>query len=157
MPGFFLDTSAFAKLYHQEPGSDIVERIVALPGSAVISRLSLLEMESVFAIKVRTGQLNPSAQDLAKRRLRADLSRGRIQVGPTIEERHYQHARHLLIRYGATMSLRTLDSIQLAVALDLLQSGEISAMVAADQRLCQVAEAAGCPAINPDHPGVFTP
>jgi len=157
VPGYFLDTSAFAKLYHKEAGSDFVERIVTFPGSAVVSRLSLVEIESVFAIKIRTGQLDLTGQDLARRRLRADISQGRLRVAPPIEERHYQRARQLLIRHGATMALRTLDAIQLAVALDLLQTGAISAMVAADQRLCQVAEVAGCPTLNPDGPGVFTP
>ena len=54
------------------------------------------------------------------------------------------------------MALRTLDAIQLAVALDLLQTDVISVMVVADQRLCQVAEVAGCPTVNPVHPGGFT-
>ena len=157
MPGYFLDTSAFAKLYHQEAGSDFIEQMVGIPGSAVISRLALIEIESVFAIKVRTGQLDPSGQVLARRRLRADISRGPIRIGPPIGELHYQQARQLLIRHGATMSLRSLDAIQLSVALDLLQTGAISGLVAADQRLCQVAEASGCPAINPENPGVLKP
>lgn len=123
----------------------------------MVSRLSLIEIESVRAIKVRTGQLNPHGQELERRRFRADISQGRIRVGPPIGEHHYQHARPLLIRHGSTMSLRTLDAIQLAVALELLKTGSVSAMVAADQRLCQTAEAAGCPCINPDHPGVFIP
>jgi hypothetical protein len=80
VPGYFLDTSAFAKLYHQEAGSEFVERIVCGPGSAVISRLSVIEIESVFAIKVRTGQLDLAGQELARRRLRADISQGRIRV-----------------------------------------------------------------------------
>jgi hypothetical protein len=63
----------------------------------------------------------------------------------------------LLIQHGATMSLRTLDAIQLAVALDLLRTGAISVMIAADHRLCQVAEASGCPTIHPDSPTVVTP
>jgi hypothetical protein len=57
VPSYFLDTSAFAKLYHQEAGSEFIERIAAVPGAAIVSRLSLIEIESVFAIKVRTGQL----------------------------------------------------------------------------------------------------
>ena len=149
MPTFFLDTSAFAKLYHQEVGSDFIEQIVSAPGTALVSRLTLIEMESVFAIKVRTGQLDQVGQDLARRRLRADISRGRIRVGPPIGERHFQDDRQLLITHGATMSLRTLDAIQLAVALDLLQTAAISVSVAADQRLCHAAAASGCPAMNP--------
>ena len=111
-----------------------------------ISRLSLIEMESVFAIKVRTGELNPAGQELARRRLLADVAQRRI---------HYQSARRLLARYGVEMALRTVDALQLAVALDLYQTGQISVMVAADQRLCRVAEACGCSTINPAEPGVL--
>jgi hypothetical protein len=85
----FLDTSALAKLYHEEPGSEYVEHIVNLPGSkAIVSRLSLVEMESVFAIKVRTGALDENGRSLALRRLRADIARNRLVVGPPIEPRH---------------------------------------------------------------------
>lgn len=158
MASYFLDTSALAKLYHQEAGSLYVERLVQQPGSmVVVSRLSLIEMESVFAIKVRTGELDSSGQEMARRRLRADVAQGRIMIGPPIEERHYQSARRLLTRYGVEMALRTLDSLQLALALDLHQAGQISVIVAADQRLCRVAEASGCSTINPAEPGVVLP
>jgi predicted nucleic acid-binding protein len=153
--GYFLDTSAFAKLYHQEPGTDFVERIVGAPGSAVVSRLSLIEIESVFAIKVRTGELDLAGQELARRRLRADISQRRIRVSPPIKDYHYWEARQLLIRHGTAMSLRTLDAVQLAIALDLLRAGVISVLVASDQRLCRVAEVSGCVAIDPCNPGVF--
>lgn len=153
MPGYFLDTSAFAKLYHQEAGSEYVERLVELPESVVVvSRLALVEIESVIAIKVRTGQLDASARDGFRRRLRADISQGRIHPGPSIDERHYQDARHLLVRYGVKMALRTLDALQLAIALDLRQIGLISVMVVADRRLCRVAWACGCPALDPGDP-----
>jgi len=55
------------------------------------------------------------------------------------------------------MALRTLDAIQLAVALRLRQTGVISVMVAADKRLCQVAEACGCAAVDPSDPAVAIP
>jgi len=74
----FLDTSALAKLYHEEPGSEYVERVISQPGSkGIVSRLSLVEMESVFAIaiKVRTGALNENGRSIALRRLRADVAR----------------------------------------------------------------------------------
>jgi uncharacterized protein with PIN domain len=61
----FLDTSALAKLYHEEPGSDYIERIFKRPGSKnIVSRLSLVQMESVFAIKVRTGALDDNGRSL---------------------------------------------------------------------------------------------
>ena len=50
--------------------------------------------------------------------------------------------------------LRTLDALQLAVALDMLEASWISTMLSADKRLCEVAEVYGCPAIDPAEPGL---
>ena len=158
MRGYFLDSSALAKLYHREPGSEFLERLLSQQGlQAFISRLSLVEIESVLAIKVRTGELDSSGQTLARRRLRADISQARIRVGPPIEDSHYQTARRLVMSYGVEMGLRTLDAVQLAIALDLHSTGLISFIVAADVRLCRVAEDRGCSTINPAEPGVVIP
>lgn len=55
MPGYFIDTSALAKLYHPETGSDRMDVLTESPGvRLIISQLSLIEIESVFATKVRT-------------------------------------------------------------------------------------------------------
>jgi hypothetical protein len=63
LTGSFLDTSALAKLYHEEPGSDYVESILKQSGSkGIVSRLSLVEMESVLSIKVRTGALDENGR-----------------------------------------------------------------------------------------------
>ena len=155
MASSFLDTSAPAKLYHEETGSDYVERILDQPGSkGIVSRLSLVEMESVFATKVRTGALDENGRSLALRRLRADIARNRLIVGPAIEPKHYRAAAKLLRVHGASRGLRTLDALQLAVALDMLDASSISVMVSADKRLCEVAEVCGCPAVDPANPGV---
>jgi len=55
---------------------------------------------------------------------------------------------------GVSRGLRTLDALQLAVALDILQASWISVMISADERLCEVAEGCGCPAVDPANPGV---
>ncbi len=158
MPSYFFDTSAFAKLYHQEAGSDHVVRLVDQPGStSLISRLALLEIESVFATKFRTGELDAVGQQACQRRLRADLSQGRIQIGPQVEEHHYASARRLIIRFGSAMALRTLDALQLAIAVDLKQAGLVSIVVVADHRLGQVAELCGFPTIIPGAPGIVVP
>ena len=156
MPNYFFDTSVLTKLYHEEAGTDFIERLAGQRGSVVvISRLSLVEIESVLAIKMRTGELDAAGQELCRRRLRADISQGRIRVAPAIEERHYRSARRLLGHYGVAMALRTLDALQLAVALELLQAGQVSVFVAADKKLCRVAEACGCATINSSEPGKF--
>jgi predicted nucleic acid-binding protein len=155
LAGSFLDTSALAKLYHEEAGSEYVERIVGQPGSrGFVSRLSLVEMESAFAIKVRTGALDETGRSLALRRLRADIARSRLIVGPAIGPGHYRSAAKLLRVHGVSHGLRTLDALQLAIALDMLQASWISVILSADKRLCEVAEACGCPAINPAQPGL---
>ena len=56
------------------------------------------------------------------------------------------------MKFGATEGLRTLDALQLAIALDLKQLGQVSLMVTADQRLSRAAPLAGCPAATATNP-----
>ena len=154
MPNYFLDTSALAKRYHKESGSEYMDRILEEPNSrSLISHLSIVEFESVLAIKRRTGEIDQPALNIARRRFRADLARERLIVAPATHESHFQSARKLLVQYGVDEGLRTLDALQLATALDLRRQGHIGVLVAADQRLCRVASLAGCTAINPEQPG----
>ena len=94
-------------------------------------------MESVLAIKVRTGEIDQQDVEIARRCLRADLTQRRLLVGPPIHTRHCHTARILLVKYGVAEGLRTLDALQLAIALDLKQMGQIAVIVTADQRLCR--------------------
>lgn len=69
MPHYFLDTSALAKLYRKEIGSDLVDRVVAeLDSRRFISRFTILEMESVLALKFRTGEIDAQSMLIARRR-----------------------------------------------------------------------------------------
>jgi predicted nucleic acid-binding protein len=153
VPNYFLDTSALAKLYHHETGSDYMDRILEQRGArSLISRLSIVEFESVLAMKIRTGEIDQPALQIARRRFKADLARQRLIVAPPVHEGHFQSARKLLVQYGVGEGLRTLDALQLAVALDLHRLEHIAVLVAADQRLCRVSSLAGCTAINPEQP-----
>ena len=81
MPNYFLDTSAVAKRYHKESGSEYIDRILEQSVSrSLISNLSILELESVLAIKRRTGEINQQSLEIARRRFRADLARQRLIV-----------------------------------------------------------------------------
>ena len=154
MPSYFLDTSALAKRYHKENGSQYMDRILEQSGSrSLISNLSIVELESVLAIKTKTGEIDQQSLEIARRRFRADLARRRLLVAPSVHEGHFQSARKLLVRYGVVEGLRTLDALQLAMALDLQQLGQIAVLVAADQRLCRIASLAGCSAVNPEQSG----
>jgi hypothetical protein len=56
---YFLDTSALGKYYHLELGSDRVAAImVPSDRKVLISKLGFVEIQSVLAIKVRSGQIS---------------------------------------------------------------------------------------------------
>jgi predicted nucleic acid-binding protein len=148
----FLDTSALAKYYRLESGSDFVERLFGDVGAQrVISRLAMVEIESAFAAKVRTGEIDSEAALIARRRLESDLGRRNILMA-SVGDDHFEIARQLLIRYGADRSLRTLDALQLSVAVGLRRAGYPPIFVAADLRLCEIAELEGFQVTNPEHP-----
>lgn len=109
-------------------------------------------MESVFALKARTGEIEPEAVLIARRRLDADLGRRRLLVAATSDD-HFRDARRLLIKHGSTEALRTLDALQIAIALALKRAGLVKVFIAADQKLCRVAELEGFEVTNPEQPG----
>jgi hypothetical protein len=64
----------------------------------------------------------------------------------------FQQAQQLLVRHALTRSLRTLDALQLAVALTLHALAPLDHFVCADANLCLVAAAEGLPVLNPELP-----
>ena len=76
-----------------------MDRIVEQPGSrSLISILSIVELESVLAIKMRTGEINLRSLEIARRRFRADLARQCLIVAPAVNDSHFHSARKLLVR-----------------------------------------------------------
>jgi len=149
---YFLDTSALAKLYRNELGSDLLDRIAAEADSRrFISRFTILEMESVLALKFRTGEIDEQSWTLARRRLEADLGSRRLLVA-SVSDEHLRGARQLLVERGRTEALRGPDALQLSVALGLKRAGLLSIFVAADQKLCRVAIIEGFTTLNPEQP-----
>src|SRR5437588_12548859 len=135
MPGSFLDTSALAKHYHVEPGSPEVDRIWADPGNALlISRVGVVEAVSVFAGKVRTGELSTSAFTVLRKRFLNDVGSGRPKLVRLLVK-HFKDADRLIRQYGLVRHIRTLDALQLAVALDLQSRGSVDRLVSSDKPL----------------------
>ena len=152
MPRYFFDTSASAKVYRKELGSDLIDRIFTEPDShRFISRFTILEMESVLALKFRTGDIDEQSLLVARRRLEADLGSRRLLVA-IVSDEHLRAARQLLIDHGRTEALRGPDALQLTVALGLKRAGLVSVFVAADQKLCRVAMIEGFSVLNPEQP-----
>jgi len=150
MARYFLDTSALAKHYHVEAGTARVDQIIENKDAELfISRLTLVETLSVFAVKVRTGAYDAAEFSRLRSLFASQISRRQFQVVRLVNP-HYELARDLLVRYGPTRQIRTLDALQLSVALRLHARFPLDFFVCADQRLCHVAQLEGLAVLNPE-------
>jgi predicted nucleic acid-binding protein len=149
MPRYFFDTSALVKNYHAEAGTADVQRILAEVGSEFfVSRLATVEMLSGFAGKVRTGVFSSTDFGILRRRFLADV-RTRLLRPLRVLNIHYQMAGDLIGKHAMSRQLRTLDALQLSVALHFHRSFPVDYFVCADQRLCDVATVEGLAVIKP--------
>ncbi len=150
MAEHFFDTSAAIKHYRMEVGTSRVDALLADPGSRhSLSSLSVVESHSVLGRWVRTGQLAAADFSAVSSRLLADIATGLWQVVHVVNA-DYDQARQLLARHGLSRAIRTLDALQLAVALRLRVSQPVDALVCADARLCDLAALEGVTVINPE-------
>jgi predicted DNA-binding antitoxin AbrB/MazE fold protein len=77
----YFDTSALCRHYHSEPGSEEVDQVLADDAATqYVSWLTVLEMQSAFALKVRTGAINEANLATLRSRLFADIDRKRLLV-----------------------------------------------------------------------------
>jgi predicted nucleic acid-binding protein len=149
MASYFFDTSALSKHYHPEQGTAEVDRILNEQGSRyILSRLLVVEIQSAFASKVRTQVITMQDLQLLQKRFTNDLNTRRFQTIRMLQG-HFSEAAQLLRKYAPVQSLRTLDALQLSVALDMSRKGLVDHFVCADEKLCKVAQAEGLSVINP--------
>lgn len=135
-------------MYHSERGTEFVDGIFQRADNhLIISRLAVVEMESALSNKLRTRALNSDECQEARKSLYLDLA-GRLNV-VAITDIHFSRARLLLLNYGPSHGLRTLDALHLAVAEELYERKLIDAVVSADAILAEVAQTAGIAVINP--------
>jgi len=148
MATYFIDTSALVKYDHAEDGTQEVTRLLEEPAARhYISRLSLVETVSAFAVKCRMRHIEEREFDAPRRRFYHDIGQGHFRMLP-VTAAGYQEATELIARH-VQRRLRTLDALQLAVALALAHRGMIDRFVCADQLLCEAAMAEGLMVINP--------
>ena len=149
MIAYFFDSSALAKRYHREDGSARVAAIFDEPERrVVISHLTVVEMRSIFAGKVRAGALDPTKANELVERFKVDIGSESIEVFE-VTDFHFRQAENMVARYGFEHRLRSLDALQLAVALDLRDQGVGKTIVAADNVLGEVALREGLSVVNP--------
>jgi predicted nucleic acid-binding protein len=152
MPVYFFDTSALAKAYRHETGTQKVMALLAELGSQHwVSSLTVVEFQSVFAQKVRGGELTLAEYQLLRRKFGGEIRAKRLIVKGLLR-RHQRAAEKLIATHAPTMRPRTLDALQLAMALELKSSATIDEFVVADEHLAQVAGLEGLSVINPNDP-----
>lgn len=100
-------------------------------------------------MKVRTGQITPAKAVALQARVLGDVAAGTVYVIP-LEPTHFTSAGLLVAKYGFGRRMRTLDAIQLAVALDLHSQGLLDVFVVADKILAEVAILEGLTVQNPE-------
>ncbi len=152
MAAYFFDSSALVKLYHPEAGTSAVDQIVNSTANLIrVSRLTIAELTSAFAIKVRTQSISRGDADAFLRQFRRDITDGKLEVF-SVGEPEFALAELLVERYAFDSRLRALDSLQLAVALELRNQKLVEHFVAADAILCETARLEGFSVVNPEHP-----
>lgn len=143
----YLDTSALAKLFFQEEGTDVVTRLVLDPTNVVwVLDLARIEFRSALFRRYRTGELNDEMLQIALDGFERQLLRFRIEPMTSVL---INEAEVLLQRYGKIEGLRALDALQLG-GFSLITEKDDWCFVSADRTLCRVAQLAGYVAINPD-------
>lgn len=133
----YLDTSALAKRYLREPGSDEVDIFLGNLASVSISRLAVVELRCLLGRRRRNREITPPLERKVFAAFEEDVALGFFEVHP-LEDRQVLGALDLLGRM-TRYPLRTLDAIHLAVA------NAIGARVfaSADHMLARVAAALG--------------
>ena len=148
---YYMDASAVVKRYVNEVGSDWVRAAVAPDSSPLLftSRMTLAEVISAFARRLREGSLTAPEFGLARDIFRGDCLKEYQVMPPTVAV--VELACILLERYP----LRAYDATHLATALtaqQFLASQNYPSLVflSADDRLIRAASAEGLVAENPN-------
>ena len=146
----FFDTSALVKYYHDELGRQVVVSLADDPDNRIfISRLGLIEWHSAFFRLRRMDIFTQDEFQTIRTRFLSDIRHRKFLIQP-LERTHQNRAIRLLSRYAVTQSLRTLDALQLAIALHTNSHTPLDHFVCADIPFCKVATLEGLSVINPE-------
>ena len=142
----YLDTSALAKLYIDEPGTDLMLGLVDPTAGHQLAILALAEVELRSAVRrrERSGDLAGAEANFLLESFALDL-RDVFQRRP-VNDAALEMAAALIDRHP----LRAYDALQLAGCLMLrMASTTAPVFVCSDLRLLQAAQAEGLVVLNP--------
>ncbi len=133
----YIDTSALAKWYLNEPRSEDFEAFIRRQQSASISRLAVIELRSLLARRRRAKEITAALETRILAAFENDVGEGFLYVHP-LDDRHALGALEILSSLGAR-PLRSLGALHLAVARDLAAT----TLATADRVMAEAAEALG--------------
>jgi hypothetical protein len=111
----YLDTSALAKIYVQEPDSDALDAALTGRRDLLISELALTELTAALARRMREGQVDAAAGRRIYQQLLRDVRAGEYRLLDLTSATH-REAERLLLTLGRHAPLRAADSLHLAAA-----------------------------------------
>ncbi len=151
MTCYFLDSSAFAKLFVQEAGTDTIIRLMEATedNRKLIAASTPLEVYAALKRRERAGAIAAEDSEAARTILRVEAAR---MVQQPLNPAVLEAARQLLDR----QELRSSDALQLGAAIvarEMFQGLEII-FVSADQRMLEAAKTERFEILNPLESGV---
>ncbi len=133
----YLDTSALAKWYLNEAGSDAFVAYLHGLDLALISSLTRVEMRSLLARRRRMGEIDQALEHLLYAAFLDDIATGALS-SRAVEDARFDEAANLMARYP-DQPLRTLDALHLAVA----RAAQMDTLATADRVMANAARAMG--------------
>ena len=133
----YLDTSALAKWYLNEPLSEAVEDYLRSLPYAAISSLTAVELRCLLARRRRSTEITPEQEMQCHGLFRDDISQGYLQLLP-LDDADAQAAVRLIDTLP-NHPLRTLDALHLAIA----RSAGLDLVATADRVMADAAEELG--------------
>jgi predicted nucleic acid-binding protein len=112
--GPYLDTSALAKWYLNEPFAEEFEAFIQAQPGAAISRLTVVEFRCLLARRRRAREITKTIEARVVASFEQDIGAGFLLVHPVADE-HLIAAVGLITRLSR-YPLRTLDALHLAIA-----------------------------------------
>ena len=139
MASYFLDTSAFVKRYHLEIGTDRVAALFDRPENQIFNIPPHARRDKIRICGEGPHREHREATAAALWiQVLADIASESFEVLPILDV-HYQLAETLIGRHAFRNPLRTLDALQLAVALSRSEQAVLDGFVVADQALSKIA------------------
>ncbi len=143
MKFYFFDTSALVKRYHSEKGTDRIDKIFSQDDRAIIiSTISITEMVSALNRKKEDKIISKEDLKIALSKFFHDAIKDFLVID--LDGEHIKGSIMLVLK----RNIRTLDALQLAVALGMKELKVT--FVCADKKLVCVAEKEGLQTINPE-------